>query len=263
MAATSLKTLVLSLIFLVACGGREGTGTNNWGQPDLYSYEVINTWPHDPKAYTQGLVFYQGYLWEGTGQHGSSSLRKVELATGKVVIKVDLPAQYFGEGITIFRNRIYQLTWQSRKGFVYDPATLNLLAEFSYDGDGWGLTNTEEHLIMSDGSDRLRFLDPSTFKVSRVLSVRDDRGPVTQLNELEYTKGEIFANIWHSDRIARIDPISGRVRAWIDLAGLRPANKLHDTEAVLNGIAYDGPNDRLFVTGKLWPMIYEIRLVKR
>ncbi len=259
----TLKTLVLALMLLAACGAREDTESNNRRQPDLYSYQVLNTWPHDPKAYTQGLVFHQGYFWEGTGQYGSSSIRKVELETGKVVMKKELPGHYFGEGITIFRDRIYQLTWQSRKGFVYDPETLHLLAEFSYDGEGWGITNTENLLIMSDGSDRLRFLDPSTFKVKRVLSVRDDRGPVTQLNELEYIKGEIFANVWHSDRIARIDPKNGRVTGWIDLSGLIPRHEIRDSEAVLNGIAYDHENDRLFVTGKLWPKIFEIRLIKR
>lgn len=263
MFAMSLSTVSLALLLIVGCGAREGTELNNRRQPDLYSYQVLNTWPHDPNAYTQGLVFDQGYLWEGTGQYGSSSLRKVELETGRVVMRVDLAPQYFGEGITVFRNRIYQLTWQSRKGFVYDLETLRPLEEFSYDGEGWGLTNTEEFLIMSDGTNRLRFLDASSFKVKRVLSVRDERGPVTQLNELEYIKGEIFANVWQSDRIARIDPKSGRVLGWIDLTGLTPRNEIRASEAVLNGIAYDVENDRLFVTGKLWPKIFEIRPLKR
>ena len=225
-----------------------------------YSYEVVNVFPHDPAAFTQGLVFHEGTLLESTGQYGSSSLRAVDLRTGKILKKVDVPAQFFAEGITIFRGKIFQLTWQNRKGFIYDPGSFRLEGEFPYSSQGWGLTNDDESQIMSDGTEKIRFLDPSTYAVRRVISVYDNAAPLTQLNELEYIKGEIYANIWHTDRIVRIDPRTGKIRATIDLTGLLPDAERGDPEAVLNGIAYDKDNDRLFVTGKLWPKIFEVRL---
>lgn len=226
----------------------------------LYGYEVVNTFPHDPDAYTQGLVYYEGKFLESTGRQGKSSLRNVELETGKVLKQVDVPTPYFAEGITLLNGKIYQLTWQHHIGFIYDAATFKKLREFSYEGEGWGLTNDGNSLILSDGTDRIRFLDPSTFKVQKTIAVLDKRVPVARLNELEFIRGEIYANVWTEDRIARIDAKTGQVTGWIQLAGLIPRTELHDEEAVLNGIAYDQAHDRLFVTGKLWPKVFEIRL---
>lgn len=228
-----------------------------------YGYEVVNSWPHDAQAFTQGLVFHDGTLLESTGQQGFSSLRRVELKTGKVLQKVDVPAQYFAEGLTLFGGKIYQLTWQHKKGFIYDPENFRQVGEFRYDGEGWGLTHDGESLIMSDGTSRLKFLDPETFGVRRVLNVHDGATPVGKLNELEYVRGEIFANVWQEDRVARIDPKTGRVTGWIDLSGLLPESERDAETDVLNGIAYDEAGDRLFVTGKLWPKLYEIRLVRK
>lgn len=224
-----------------------------------YGYEVVNTWPHDPAAYTQGLVFQDGKLLESTGQEGKSSLRRVELDTGKVLQQVNIPSPYFAEGLTLLKGKLYQLTWQHQRGFIYDAWTFEKIGEFSYSGEGWGLTNDGESLILSDGTNRLRFLNPDNFQVKRSITVLEQRRAITDLNELEYVHGEIYANVWHTDRIARIDPQTGRVSAWVDLAGLKPAAAT-DEEAVLNGIAYDQASDRLFVTGKLWPKLFEIRL---
>jgi glutaminyl-peptide cyclotransferase len=233
------------------------------GEVPVYTYEIVATYPHDPKAYTQGLVFHDGLLYESTGQYDESTLRKVELKKGKVKKKVEVPGQYFAEGITILNGKIYQLTWLQHKGFVYDLDDFKLEGEFSYEGEGWGLTNDGQSLIMSDGTNQLRFLDPATFRVTRTISVMQDNQPLTNLNELEYIHGEIYANVWKMDRIVRLDPQTGRVLAWIDLDGLRPAETLNHTENVLNGIAYDREHDRLFVTGKRWPRLFEIRLKKK
>ncbi len=239
-----------------------GENTGEKGGVPRYGYEIVSTWPHDKDAYTQGLVFHDGKLLESTGQEGRSSLRSVEPETGKVLKKINIPRPYFAEGITFFKGKIYQLTWQHQLGFVYDAESLEKLGEFSYRGEGWGLTTDGSSLIMSDGTNRIRFLDPDNFRVSRTISVLDGRTPVAGINELEYVQGEIYANIWRKDRIARIDPQNGRVAGWIDLTGLRARAEVTDEEAVLNGIAYDETNNRLFVTGKLWPKLYEIR-VKR
>lgn len=225
-------------------------------------YEVINTFHHDPAAFTQGLVYRDGYLLESTGQYGESSLRKVDLKTGRILKKADVPRLYFAEGMTFFQGKIYQLTWTTHKGFIYDPETFELQGEFAFDGEGWGLTHDEESLILSDGTNQIRFLDPTTFEVKRTVSVVDKGRPLRNLNELEYVRGEIYANIWHSDRIVRIDPRSGEIVGWIDLVGLLPSAERRGEEAVLNGIAYDETTDRLFVTGKLWPKLFEIRLKK-
>jgi glutamine cyclotransferase len=228
-----------------------------------YSYEIINTYPHDSNAFTQGLVFYQGDLYESTGLNGQSSIRKVALQTGQVLKIVDIPTQFFGEGLALFNGRVYQLTWQSQRGFIYDLDSFDLLNTFSYTGEGWGLTHDGRALIMSDGSNQLRFLDPDTFEVQRVVSVFEGSRPINYLNELEYIKGEIYANVWLTDRVVRIDPQSGRVVAWIDLTGLlSPADRVRGVD-VLNGIAYDEAGDRLFVTGKLWPKLFEISLKSR
>jgi glutamine cyclotransferase len=229
----------------------------------VYSYQVINTWPHDAEAYTQGLVFHDGSLFESTGLRGASSLRRVELKTGKVKKKVDVARPYFAEGMTIFGDKIFQLTWQTQKGFVYDLKKLQPTGEFTYEGEGWGLTHDSQSLIMSDGTNRIRFLDPATFQVQRTISVYENGQPLTDLNELEYIKGEIYANIWKTNRIVRIDPTTGKINAWIDMTGLHHQGDDNETENCLNGIAYDAESDRLFVTGKRWPKLFEIRLVRK
>jgi glutamine cyclotransferase len=225
----------------------------------VYGYRVLAVYPHDPGAFTQGLVYYQGNFYEGTGLRGRSSLRKVDLETGAVLQIRNLPERYFGEGVTLFDDRLYQLTWQSRVGFVYDRASFNLLATFQYPTEGWGLTHNGRELIMSDGTPTLHFLDPTTLHELRRVTVRDEHGPVQRLNELEYIDGEVYANVWQTDRIARIDPETGRVRAWIDLSGLLPEEDRPGAN-VLNGIAWDAAGGRLFVTGKLWPKLFQIEL---
>jgi glutamine cyclotransferase len=227
----------------------------------VYTYNVVNTYPHDRNAFTEGLVFEDGFLYEGTGHYGNSSLRKVELETGDILQIRELPAQFFGEGITICGNEIIQLTWQSHIGFVYDKDSFELLQEFNYSTEGWGITYDGTRLIMSDGTSTLHFLDPQSFVEIGQLEVFDDNGPVTRLNELEYIKGEIYANVWQTDRIAIIAPETGRVTGWIDLGGLLTAEDRSEPVDVLNGIAYDAATDRLFVTGKLWPKLFEIELI--
>ncbi|MGB8509213.1 MAG: glutaminyl-peptide cyclotransferase [Pyrinomonadaceae bacterium] len=246
-------------------GGANASNTNgNLNQPaPVYGFEVVNTFPHDAKAFTQGLIFQDDALLESVGEYGRSGLRRIELKTGKVLQKTDVPAQFFAEGMTLFGGKIYQLTWQAHKGFIYDPATFAKQGEFRYDGEGWGLTHDADSLILSDGTYQLRFLDPNTYEVRRTISIYDNGTPLRELNELEYVKGEIYANIWHDDRIARIDPQTGKILGWIDLKGLLPAGSVSDEEAVLNGIAYDEAGDRLFVTGKLWPKIFEIKLKRK
>ncbi|MCA1618689.1 MAG: glutaminyl-peptide cyclotransferase [Acidobacteria bacterium] len=236
------------------------TNANAAAQVSVYGYEVVGTFPHDPAAFTQGLVFHGGALLESTGQYGESTLRRVELKTGKVLERVEVGEQFFAEGLALMNGKLYQLTWQNKRGFVYDPQTFEKTGEFAYEGEGWGLTHDGESLILSDGSDQLRFIDPNTFQVRRVISVNDRGRAVGQLNELEYVKGEIYANVWHLNRVARIDPKSGRVVGWVDLTGLLKPGETSDPEAVLNGIAYDERGDRLFVTGKLWPKVFEVRL---
>src|SRR5229473_8473081 len=220
---------------------------------------VVRTYPHDPHAFTQGLEYYGGYLYESTGIAGQSTLRKVALDTGQVIQKVSLPSEYFGEGLAIFRGKIYQLTWLSKKGFVYNLHTFRQVGEFPYDTEGWGLTHDDRSLIMSDGTNKIRYIDPVSFGVTRTIELYAGGEGVVNLNELEYVKGEIFANIWHSSRIARIDASSGQVLAWIDLSSIA-SKEQHGDEAVLNGIAYDKTGDRLFVTGKNWPKLFEIKV---
>jgi glutamine cyclotransferase len=228
-----------------------------------YSYEVVHVWPHDANAFTQGLVFHDGKLLESTGEVGHSSLRRVEIETGKVLQKIDVPAPFFAEGITLLKGKIYQLTWQHQIGFIYDGWTFDKIGEFKYQGEGWGLTTDGQSLILSDGSNQIRFLDPDSFQVRKTIAVLDGSAPVNEINELEYVKGEIYANIWHDNRIARIDPQTGCVVGWIKLAGLLKPGEVEDEEAVLNGIAYDEAGDRLFVTGKLWPKLFEIRVIQK
>lgn len=226
-----------------------------------YSYRIVNVYPHDNAAYTQGLVYENGFLYESTGRYGFSSLRKVELETGAVLQSHELPAEYFGEGITIFDNKIYQLTWKSYTGFIYDKESFLFLDNFYYSSEGWGITYDGIHFIISDGTAVLHFLDPKTYEEIRQVTVYSEDGPVLNLNELEYIKGEIFANVLPTDRIARINPQTGKVTGWIDLSGLLGAEAHHPQIDVLNGIAYDSENKRLFVTGKLWPKLFEIELI--
>ena len=227
-----------------------------------YGYQIVNMWPHDSNAFTQGLILSDGKMLESTGQEGFSSLRRVDLQTGKVLKKVNVPKPYFAEGIALLNGKIYQLTWQHQLGFIYDAQSFERVGQFNYTGEGWGLATDGKSLILSDGSNRLRFLDPSDFHVARTITVLDGQTPVNELNELEFVQGEIYANVWHDNRIATINPQSGHVTAWIDLNGLMPEGELQDPEAVLNGIAYDQANDKLYVTGKLWPRLFEIRVKK-
>lgn len=228
----------------------------------MFRYAVVKTYPHDAQAFTQGLEYVNGVLYEGTGLVGQSSVRRVKLDTGEVLQRRDTKVPHFGEGITLFGGRMYQLTWKSGVAFAYDPTTLRELRSYNYAGEGWGLTHDATQLIMSDGSEYLRMLDPLTFKETRRVRVMAAGQPLKQLNELEYVKGEVLANVWMTDFIAKIDPASGLVKGYIDLRGLMPTGSL-DGNAVLNGIAYDAKGDRLFVTGKLWPRIFEIRIAPK
>jgi glutaminyl-peptide cyclotransferase len=229
-----------------------------------YSYQVIRAYPHDRTAFTEGLFYLDGALYESTGLEHQSAIRKESLATGKVLQSRELAPQYFGEGIVNWRGHLIQLTWRNQVGFIYDLASLRPLGRFAYSGEGWALTQDGRQLIMSDGTPDIRFLDPVTLKEVRRITVTADGAPVHDLNELEWVKGEILANIWMTNTIARIDPASGKVVGWIDLTGLlKPAEISGDRDDVLNGIAYDAKGDRLFVTGKRWPKLFQIRLVNK
>lgn len=230
----------------------------------VYGFVVKRTYPHDPQAFTQGLFYKDGYLYESTGLQGKSSLRKVELATGKVVQKKELASEFFGEGSAAVGQEIIGLTWTSNVGFVYDIKTFSLKRRFNYAGEGWGLASDGDRLYMSDGTPAIRVLDAKTLQEVRRIQVTAEGRPITRLNELEVVDGQIFANVWGTDVIARIDPDSGNVVGWIDLTGLLPgAQRSDNIDAVLNGIAWDGKQRRLFVTGKLWPKLFEIELVRR
>lgn len=226
----------------------------------LHSIRVVNVYPHDPAAFTQGLAFHKGYIYEGTGISGQSGIRKVELKTGRVLKSQGLPAEHFGEGITICRNKLIQLTWQSHTGFVYDLQSFRLLQTFSYPTEGWGITCDGDHLVMSDGTAILRFLDVRTYKIVKQIEVRDRGNILPNINELEFIKGEIYANVWGTGYIVRISPQTGQVLGWIDLRDLYRYVGVGRNIDVLNGIAYDAKGDRLFVTGKYWPNLFEIRL---
>jgi glutamine cyclotransferase len=261
--------LLLANLGLASCSSSTDTSeptapvasTTSNATPVL-TYHVIETYPHDRHAFTQGLVFDDGVLFEGTGLHGQSTVRRVDLATGKILQRWALPARFFGEGLTVYGNNIIQLTWQSQVGFVYDKTSLALLQEFTYPTEGWGLTHDGSRLIMSDGTSTLYFLHPETFREIGRVVVHDDLGPVARLNELEYVRGQIYANVWQTHRIAMIHLLTGRVTGWINLAELlRPQDRRYPVD-VLNGIAYDAEGDRLFVTGKLWPKLFEIKLIE-
>jgi glutaminyl-peptide cyclotransferase len=224
-------------------------------------YRVIHAYPHDSQAFTQGLVYVDGHLYESTGLNGQSTLREEDLETGRVLKEVSVPSQYFAEGLTNWGNTLIQLTWKSHVAFVYDKASFRLLRTLHYPWEGWGLTQDGRRLILSDGSDTLHFLDPETLAELRSVRVTDKGSPVNELNELEYIHGEIYANVWMTDKVARISPETGKVLGWINLEGILSAVEVRSRDAVLNGIAYDSARRRLFVTGKLWPRLFEIQVV--
>jgi glutaminyl-peptide cyclotransferase len=231
--------------------------------PRVDTFRVVKTYPHDPGAYTQGLLYRDGFLFESTGLNGQSTLRKVKLETGEVVQEHRLGKELFAEGLAEWNGHLVQLTWRSKIAFVYDISSFSVRRTFGYTGEGWGLTRDREGFILSDGTEQLRFLRPDTFGEVRRVTVTDRGIPVRDLNELEYVRGEVYANVWHTDRIARISPQSGQIVGWIDLRGLITSGYRLDPEAVLNGIAYDAASNRLFVTGKLWPRLFEIEVVPR
>jgi glutamine cyclotransferase len=234
------------------------------GGVPVYGYEVVNVYPHDVEAWTQGLAFYDGFLYESTGLYGRSSIRRVRLETGEVLKNRALPAEYFAEGIAVWGDRVVQLTWLARRGFVYDRETFELKGEFSYASSGWGLTHDGKRFIMSDGTATLRFLHPETYKEIGRVEVYDEEGPVSELNELEYVGGYVYANVHPTERVAVISPETGRVVRWLNLAGLPKRGGFRPGESeCLNGIAYDAGGGRLFVTGKFWPRLFEIKLVAR
>jgi len=249
--------LVLGLL-AAGVGGSDGPPQSH--HTALNGFRVIHVYPHDRRAFTQGLVYHDGYLYESTGLNGESSLREVDLATGKVRRRLDLPRRYFAEGLALRGEDLVQLTYRAGTGFIYDRATFTAKGSFAYKGEGWGLTGDGTRLIMSDGTATLRFLDAGTLHETGRITVHDGDAPVDNLNELEYVNGEVYANIWRSDHVARIDPRTGQVLGWIDLHGLLGAGDRVPRSAVLNGIAYDAQHDRLFVTGKFWPKLFEIRV---
>lgn len=231
--------------------------------PAKYGYDIVKVYPHDKKAYTQGLIYHDGYMYEGTGRYGESSIRKTDMNTGKTISILNIDNQLFGEGITIYKDKIYQITWRSRKGFVYDLKTFSRESTFQYSSEGWGITTAKDHLIMSDGSNKLYHIDPSTFNTMEEIEVYDHRGEVNQLNELEYIDGWVWANVWMTDRIVAIDPETGVVKAELDLSDLlAPDEKclLDDSDDVLNGIAWNPEKKTLYLTGKMWPKLFEIKI---
>ena len=256
-----LRWLAAGLVAVIAVGVAAWAQLGTRRVPAVAAFEVVAVYPHDPNAFTQGLAIESGELYEGTGQYGASTVRRVDLASGRPEMQRALGPRYFGEGIAILDGLLYQLTWQNGVVVVYDLATFEVERTMQYDGEGWGLTEDGRTLIMSDGSATIRFRDPQTFAVTREFEVRDKGVPVTKLNELEYVDGEIWANIWYDDRIVRIAPADGAVLGYIDLAKLYPQSA-RSSEAVLNGIAYDAAAKRLFVTGKNWPQLYEIAVVR-
>jgi glutamine cyclotransferase len=261
-ATTSITLIILITVaaYVVLSNQPPKGEQNNQTEPMNYTYTVVNTFPHDTTAFTEGLVYQDGFLYESTGLNGNSTLRREELETGQTLQLYSLPSQYFGEGITISGDKIIQLTWQSQVGFVYNKTTFQLLDQFTYPTEGWGITNNGTTLIMSDGTPTLYFLNPETYKKTGDIQVHDGNTSITMLNELEYVKGDIYANVWHEDRIAIINITTGQVKGWINLAGLNK-NPIYDPEDVLNGIAYDSMGDRLFVTGKRWSQLFQINLV--
>lgn len=253
------RTTAVALLICCAIGLTAYAQLKRSPKAENLIFEVVGNYPHDPSAFTQGLVFIQGHLYEGTGKKGESSLRRVDLTTGNVEKIARLDGHYFGEGIAVLDHRIYQLTWQNRIAVVYNEESFDVEKTFHYSGEGWGLTTDGKHLIMSDGTATLRFLDPKTFEVVKRITAKSSRGKVDRLNELEYVKDEIWANIWYEDKIVRISPQTGEVLGWIDFGNLYPRSQRLTSEDVMNGIAYDAEKDRLFITGKNWPRLFEIK----
>jgi glutamine cyclotransferase len=260
----SRRWILLLILATGASSCQPAASSNNAPLKEVprYGYSIVNIYTHDPRAFTQGLEFHDGQLVESTGETGRSSLRRVTLETGDILQKIDVPSPYFGEGLTVLNGRVYQLTWQHQLGFIYDYTTFRKIGEFRYSGEGWGLTNDGQSLILTDGSNRIKYLDPDNFKVRKTIAVFDGKKAIDKLNEIEYVNGEIYANVWHENMIATIDPQSGRVTSWINLTGLLQPGDVSDEEAVLNGIAYDQSTSRLFVTGKRWPRLFEIKVKK-
>jgi glutamine cyclotransferase len=258
----TLGLATMATVCLIGPSCHSGGGTKTGEKTPQYGYEVVHVYPHDTEAFTQGLIFLDGKLLESTGEEGRSTLRTVDLDSGQVIKKVDVAPQYFAEGMTVLNGKIYQLTWQHQVGFIYDYQTFTRVGEFNYSGEGWGLTTDGSSLILSDGSNRIRFIDPGSFKVTKTIAVTDNGQPINRLNELEFVQGEIYANIWHDQHIVTINPNSGAVTSWIDFSGLLKPGEAPDPEAVLNGIAEEPATGRLFVTGKLWPKLFEVK-VKR
>ena len=245
------KWITLALLALAGCGAQDE-------MPKVQTVQVVKSYPHDTQAFTEGLFLDGGTLFESTGEEGTSGIRKVKLDTGEVTAQAPLSAPYFGEGIIGWKDKLYQLTWKDQKGFIYDRATLTPKGEFAYTGEGWGLTHNGKSVIMSDGTDKLRFLDPETMAQQSLLAVTANGCPVKDLNELEWIDGEIWANIWRTDLIARIDPGTGKVKGFVDVSALGPPTPSDDE--VPNGIAYDAAAKRIFVTGKMWPQLYEVKV---
>ncbi len=266
-AAAAVIFLIISLLHYepanqpnaIANGNNQSTRD---ARAQQVSYEVVSSYPHDPTSFTQGLVWHDGTLYESTGLKGESKLRRLEFPSGRVLKEINLASEFFGEGLALVDGRLIQLTWQSHKGFVYDLNTFRQLQEFAYDTEGWGLTYDGKNLILSDGSSDLFYLDPQTFKPIRKLAVTMNGKPISELNELEFIDGEIWANVWQTDLIVRINPSTGRVASFLNLKGILAPSDKTGREDVLNGIAYDAERKRIFVTGKLWPRIFEIRVTK-
>lgn len=260
-SSSAIRWVALGVVAVAAVGVAAWAQLGKTAGPSHYGFKVVAVYPHDPNAFTQGLVVEHGQLYEGTGQYGASTVRRVDLKSGRVQKLHAINDAQFGEGITILDDKLYQLTWKNGLAFVYDVENFNIQQTLRYPTEGWGLTHDGKALILSDGSATLRFLDPATFETRREITVRDGDQPIDRLNELEYVDGEIWSNVWYDDRIARISPVDGKVVGWIDLAAIYP-KAVRGAEAVLNGIAYDKDAKRLYVTGKNWPQLYEIEIVK-
>jgi glutaminyl-peptide cyclotransferase len=270
--------VVICFLLAAACGEAPANKTNSVAntaktpvpQLPVYGYEIVKEYPHDSRAFTQGLIFHNGFLYESTGQEGASTVRKVDITTGKVLQKFDLPKTDFGEGITLLNGKIYVLTWRGGIGYVLNADTLTLEKEFNYLGEGWGITNDGTNLFITQGAHVLKVIDPSNFNTVKTIPVMQPNGqPLMQLNEMEFIKGEIWANIWHSEDpkilgkpnyIARINPTDGKLLGWINLAGISPDDVARSSENTLNGIAHDPATDRIFVTGKNWRKLFEIKI---
>ncbi len=248
-----MKSTAIALLLLAAL--------RVFAEAPVATYKIVATYPHSTQSYTEGFFYLDGRFYEGTGMEGRSSILVEDPETGNVLQRRDLPPQYFGEGIIDWGPNLYEWTWKSHICFVFDRFSFRPVKQFTYQGEGWGMTRTAKEIITSDGTPILRFRDPETFKQTREILVRDGRQPIENLNELEYIKGEIYANVWHQDRIARISPKDGHVIGWIDLTGLITPDQMVNSESVLNGIAYDAQHDRLFVTGKQWPKVFEIKVI--